>query len=128
MTDHPLERLQVRSRPLKRAQYEAFAFSLFEGDVLVRNESHADPSNHEYRVTVDDGIPTACECPADMNSDGACKHRLAVAIRPRILEAVERFRAAAHGDGSASQRQCIVTATEDARSPLIDSSHHGDDA
>jgi hypothetical protein len=103
VTDHVLHELEVRTWPLKRAQYEAFAFSLFEGDVIVRNESHADPANHEYRVTVEDGVPTVCECPADTKYDGACKHRLAVAIRPRILQAIRRLQVAADGGVQASR-------------------------
>ena len=74
MTQSLLERLSPTNRVLKRAQYEAFAFSLYDGDVLVRNESHLNPADHEYRVTVVDGIPTACECPADKRFDGLCKH------------------------------------------------------
>jgi len=87
-----LDRLDPTNRVLKRAQYEAFAFALFDGDVQVRNESHLDPENHEYRVTIQDGLPVACECPADETYDGPCKHRVAVAIRPRVLEVVATVR------------------------------------
>lgn len=45
---------------------------------VVRNGSHPDPSDHEYLVTVDDGVPATCECPDDERCDGACKHRVAV--------------------------------------------------
>ncbi len=86
MTQLPLERLRPKNRVLKRAQYEAFAFALFDGDVLVRNESHRNPSEHEYLVSIVDGIPVRCECPADDQFDGPCKHRTAVAIRPQILD------------------------------------------
>jgi hypothetical protein len=79
----------VPTRILKRAQYEAFAFEWFDGDVLVRNESYADPDDHEYLVTVDGGRPIACTCPADARFDHPCKHRVAVAIRRPILEFVE---------------------------------------
>ena len=89
---HPLTDLEYSSRVLKRAQYEAFAFSLYEGDILVRNESHADPAAHEYRVTIADGQPIACECPADERWEQACKHRVAVAVRPAILDAVQSVR------------------------------------
>jgi len=78
-----LDSLEPTNRVLKRAQYEAFEFSLLDGDVRVRNESHQNPADHEYRVTVVDGVPETCECPADTVSDGACKHRVAVAIRPK---------------------------------------------
>mgnify|MGYP006286582949 CR=1 FL=1 len=81
MTQSLLERLSPTNRVLKRAQYEAFAFSLYDGDILIRNESHLDPADHEYRVTVVDGIPESCECPADERFD-----RTAIAIRPTILD------------------------------------------
>lgn len=87
MSPHVLERLDPSSTVLKRAQYEAFSFTLYEGDVLVRNESHAEPMNHEYRVTVQDGVPATCECPADRYHSGPCKHRVAVAIRTPVLDA-----------------------------------------
>lgn len=85
---HPLEQLDFPTRVAKRAQYEAFEFTLSDGDVVVRNGSHPDPSDHEYRVIVDDGLPTNCECPADEHYEGACKHRVAVAIRRPLLNAV----------------------------------------
>ncbi|RBI60754.1 SWIM zinc finger family protein [halophilic archaeon] len=92
-----LDRLDPTNRVLKRAQYEAFAFALFDGDIQVRNESHLDPENHEYRVTIHDDVPVVCECPADETYDGPCKHRVAVAIRPRILEVVATMRLVADG-------------------------------
>lgn len=87
MSPHVLERLNPSLTVLKRAQYEAFSFALHEGDVLVRNESHADPRNHEYRVRIRDGLPASCECPADRYHTGPCKHRVAVAIRKPVLDA-----------------------------------------
>lgn len=90
----PLSRLETTNRVLKRAQYEAFTFALADGGVLVRNESHADPDDHEYHVTVNRGVPVACECPADEHYDGACKHRVAVAIREPVLQAGIRQRIA----------------------------------
>ena len=97
MSRIPLERLDPTNRVLKRAQYEAFEFSLLDGDVRVRNESHLDPANHEYRVTIDDDTPTICECPADAASDRPCKHRVAVAIRPRILVIATKMQAVTDG-------------------------------
>jgi len=38
-------------------------------------------------VTIKDGLPHSCPCPADEHYQGACKHRVAVAIRTPILEA-----------------------------------------
>lgn len=83
---HPLAQLEFSKRVAKRAQYEAFDISLCGSDILVRNESHANPANHEYTVTVDEGVPVSCSCPADSRFDGACKHRVAVAIRRPLLD------------------------------------------
>lgn len=85
---HPMNRLDFSNRVAKRAQYEAFEFTVMSDGVLVRNCSHADPDNHEYRVTVENGTPVDCECPADRKYERACKHRVAVAIRPPIIDAV----------------------------------------
>jgi len=84
---NPLSRLEFTKRVAKRAQYEAFEFTLTSEGVHIRNGSHADPSEHEYLVTVHDRLPTACTCPADARFEGACKHRVAIAIRRPILEA-----------------------------------------
>lgn len=86
-TSLPISQLDPTKRVLKRAQYEAFKFSLLNGNVLVRNASYSDPTEHEYLVTVHDGLPKSCDCPADTHSQGPCKHRVAVAIRTSILEA-----------------------------------------
>ncbi|WP_436932839.1 SWIM zinc finger family protein [Halosimplex halobium] len=85
---HPLEQLEFPTRVAKRAQYEAFEFTLSADGVVVRNGSHANPDEHEYLVTVEDRLPTACECPADEQYEGACKHRVAVAIRRPLLDAI----------------------------------------
>lgn len=82
-----LDRLDVSTRALKRAQYEAFDFRLTDDGVTVRNGSHAAPEEHVYTVTVAGGVPTACTCPADEHHEPACKHRLAVAIREPVLDA-----------------------------------------
>lgn len=86
-TAHPLMQLETDRRTIKRAQYEAFEFSLTDRGVLVRNASHENPANHAYLVTIEDGLPATCECPADEHYPRACKHRIAVAIRPCILDA-----------------------------------------
>jgi len=83
----PLANLQTTSRVIKRAQYEAFEFTIEANGVRVRNASHAKPEEHEYVVTITNGLPSKCECPADAKYDGACKHRVAVAIRKPILDA-----------------------------------------
>lgn len=80
----------MSNRFLKRAQYEAFSFTILEDGVLVRNESYTNPDDHEYLVTVADGVPTRCSCPADRTYAPACKHRLAVAIRTPVLDAARQ--------------------------------------
>ncbi|WP_254280774.1 SWIM zinc finger family protein [Haloarcula marina] len=96
-TDHPLDRLDAPNRIIKRAQYEALAFELLETNVLVRNESHADPEDHEYLVVIDDGLPVSCTCPADEHYDNACKHRVAVAMRRPIIEFAKQTKLVADG-------------------------------
>jgi hypothetical protein len=97
MTQTVLEKLNPTDRVLKRAQYEAFAFSLYDGDVLIRNGSHLHPTDHEYRVAVVDDVPVSCECPADERFEGPCKHRTAVAIRPTILDIATQMQLIADG-------------------------------
>lgn len=92
MSTNPLSQLDVTTLSVKRAQYEAFEFSLVPDGVRVQNNSHANPENHEYTVTVQNGLPTTCTCPADANYPSACKHRIAVAIRRPILDAVAQQR------------------------------------
>ncbi|WP_276249149.1 SWIM zinc finger family protein [Haladaptatus sp. YSMS36] len=104
MSEHILQRLDYTNRSLKRAQYEAFEFSLTERGVLVRNGSYVDPENHEYLVTVKNGIPTNCECPANIHFEGACKHRLAVAIRAPILQAAQKVERVVTDGGVASAK------------------------
>jgi hypothetical protein len=94
---HPLDRLEVSQRVLKRAEYEALAFFIRPPYVEVRNHSYIDPENHTYRVRIADGIPVNCTCPADIRYRRACKHRVGVAIRPRVLDKV--------ADGSAGTDQ-----------------------
>ncbi|WP_306061847.1 SWIM zinc finger family protein [Natronococcus wangiae] len=36
---------------------------------------------------MEDGLPHSCTCSADEHHQGACKHRVAVAIRTPVLEA-----------------------------------------
>lgn len=83
-----LDRLDVSTRALKRAQYEAVDFRLTDDGVTVRSGSHANPDEHVYDVTITEGVPIACTCPADEHHDTACTHRLAVAIREPVLDAV----------------------------------------
>jgi len=85
---HPLNQLDFTSRVAKRAQYEAFEFTLVSEGIQVRNGSHERPSEHEYFIRVDDGVPVSCTCPADEHYEGACKHRVAVAIRRPLVDAI----------------------------------------
>lgn len=94
-----LDRLEVSTRVLKRAQYEAFDFRLTDDGVVVRNGSHANPDDHVYTVTIADGLPSACTCPADEHYEVACKHRLAVAIREPVLDAAVVHTATDRVDG-----------------------------
>ena len=105
MVENAFSQLEVTTRSVKRAQYEAFEFQILGDDVLVRNESHATPSEHEYRVTVTNGVPVACECPADERFDTACKHRIAVAIRTPVLDAVRTKQLAADGGVGVDERE-----------------------
>lgn len=110
---HPLERLDVSSRVAKRAQYEAFEFTISDDGVRVRNCSHADPSEHEYLVRIDGGLPTQCVCPADERFNGACKHRVAVSIRDPVLNAVVAASVAADGGTTTEMQRCAEEGEED---------------
>ena len=82
--------LEFTDKTGKRAVYEEFSFhDLGGGSVTVRNESHEAPSEHEHTVHVVGGIPSDCTCKADQYHDGACKHRVALALRPALVEAAE---------------------------------------
>jgi hypothetical protein len=61
----PVESLEFTDRVRKRAEYEAFEFTVDGSTVFVRNGSHANPDEHEYEVRVRDGVPMSCTCPAD---------------------------------------------------------------
>ncbi|WP_310732959.1 SWIM zinc finger family protein [Halostella salina] len=111
----PLARLDVTKRVVKRAQYEAFEFSIEDTGVRVRNGSHANPENHEYLVTVADGLPSDCECPANATYDGACKHRVAVAIRRPVLDAALDRQVAADGGTPRKQRNAADTSSVTAK-------------
>lgn len=88
MTTNAIAELSFDAQTRKRAQWEAFEFSVpIEGTVVVRNLSHADPDEHTYAVNVEDGVPASCVCSADQYRRGACKHRVAVAITAPVLEA-----------------------------------------
>ncbi|ELZ27046.1 zinc finger SWIM domain protein [Halogeometricum pallidum JCM 14848] len=89
---HPLNQLEFSKRVGKRAQYEAFEFTLLRNAIRVTNASYADPENHTYEVDIEDGLPARCTCPADERFEGACKHRVAIAIRRPLLQAMTLHR------------------------------------
>ncbi|MDS0223788.1 SWIM zinc finger family protein [Haloarcula sp. S1AR25-5A] len=65
---------------------------------------------------MDGSIPQACTCPADDRFDGACKHRVAIAIRRPDGDQTQRSSrdtARIRGDGGSS----IDPDTEDVVSP-----------
>ncbi|MFC7079534.1 SWIM zinc finger family protein [Halorussus caseinilyticus] len=105
----PLARLKTTNRVRKRFQYEAFEFELRDDDICVRNGSYADPENHEYTVRIEDDLPTACTCPADAKYSGACKHRVAVALRQPILDAVRHHQLLADGGETVQPRTTLTT-------------------
>lgn len=105
-TKHPLDQLHTTNRALHRAQRESFAFRLQQGAVIVRNQTHETPADHEYRVTVRDGVPVACTCPAEAQYAPACKHRIAVAIRDAVRETAMRMQQAAAGDPVDTELSC----------------------
>lgn len=89
MSKSTLELLEYDEQIAKRAQWEAFEFTVLgEDDVEVVNGSHDEPEEHTYTVHVEGEIPSDCTCPAWEFQDGACKHMVAVAIREPVLGAV----------------------------------------
>jgi hypothetical protein len=87
----PLAALEYTEKTGKRAVYEEFTFEpRAGGDVVVTNDSHGDDGEeHTYTVHVTSGIPSDCTCPADEYHEGACKHRVAVALRPALCDVVD---------------------------------------
>lgn len=91
MSTNAIERLDVDARVRKRAEWEAFDFTILEdGSVEVRNESYPDEevAEHTYTVELEDGEPVACDCPYAEHHDGDCKHAAAVGLRRRLIGAV----------------------------------------
>jgi len=88
MSKSALEVLDADEQVQKRAQWEAFEFTVLgDGGVEVVNGSHADADDHTYTVHVVGDIPSDCTCPAWEFQPGACKHMVAVAIRDPVLDA-----------------------------------------
>jgi hypothetical protein len=89
MNPNALSQLNVDATTCKRAAYEGHEFTLESpGCVRVTNGSYGDDKeDHSYLVTIDGGVPSACECESFEYRDGACKHMTAVAIRTPVLDA-----------------------------------------
>ncbi|WP_227377991.1 SWIM zinc finger family protein [Haladaptatus halobius] len=65
----------------KRAQWEQFTFDVeAPGMVDVTNESHENPAEHQYTVSIDDVTNElmACTCPHHLHRTAFCKHMAAV--------------------------------------------------
>jgi predicted RNA-binding Zn-ribbon protein involved in translation (DUF1610 family) len=75
----------------RRAEWEGFEFRVpVPGSVRVENVSYGDNSDeHVYVVSVENGIPFDCTCPAweYHNPEGGCKHMKAVENRPAVTRA-----------------------------------------
>lgn len=53
--DHSLERVET-TRSVRRAKTGEFSFWLYEEAILVGDLTHESSAEHEYRITVRDGI------------------------------------------------------------------------
>ncbi|MFB6178268.1 MAG: SWIM zinc finger family protein, partial [Halorientalis sp.] len=76
--------------------------TITEAGVRVRNCSSDDPAHHQYVVSVEGGLPSACGCPAPNRFDAACTHREAVANRTPVMDAVMAISVAADGGVNAA--------------------------
>ncbi|WP_231189025.1 SWIM zinc finger family protein [Haladaptatus sp. DYF46] len=73
--------LEAAETAQKRAQTEQFSFQIeAPGMVEVTNESHDNPTEHRYFVTLDDvtGDAMACTCPHHVHRSAFCKHMTGV--------------------------------------------------
>ena len=79
-TKSPSE-LEADETAQKRAQTDQFAFDVDPpGLVDVTNESHENPADHQYTVSIDDVTNElmACTCPHHVHRNVFCKHMAAV--------------------------------------------------
>ncbi|WP_266083383.1 SWIM zinc finger family protein [Haladaptatus caseinilyticus] len=73
--------LQNDQTPQNRAQAEQFSFDVdAPGLVEVTNESHENPEENQYTVSIDDVTEKlmACTCPHHAHRNAFCKHMAAV--------------------------------------------------
>ncbi|MCO8256786.1 SWIM zinc finger domain-containing protein, partial [Haladaptatus sp. AB618] len=79
-TKSPSE-LEADETAQKRAQWEQFSFDVdAPGLIEVTNESHENPEDHQYTVSIDDVTEElmACTCPHHVHRNAFCKHMAAV--------------------------------------------------
>lgn len=74
----------------KRSQWEAFSITLHpdkSGVIVVVNRSKSAPSSYEVEVCPDG--PVSCTCPdwRHREPEGGCKHQIAVAREPALIDA-----------------------------------------
>jgi hypothetical protein len=93
-----LSDLEFDSRTRKRAEWEAFEYTVIAGNqIQVVNGSYgAEKDEHEYTVTVEQDdtgeiTPLHCDCPAFQYQSGACKHQVAVAMHTVVLGAAVAY-------------------------------------
>ncbi|WP_435158573.1 SWIM zinc finger family protein [Haladaptatus sp. DFWS20] len=73
--------LEADATAQKRAQWEQFSFDVgAPGLIEVTNESHENPAEHQYSVSIDDATEelVACTCPHHVHRNAYCKHMAAV--------------------------------------------------
>ena len=127
MPANVLDRLESvpSTTTLKRAQWEAFAFTVCpNGVVNVTNASYGlDARGHTYSVRLDDttnsdddGVPVACSCAHHEHRNATCKHMVAVAITaPVRIAATYALRVAADNGDATSTLDAETDAYADPR-------------
>ncbi|EFW91145.1 SWIM zinc finger domain protein [Haladaptatus paucihalophilus DX253] len=73
--------LEADETAQKRVQWEQFSFDVdAPGLLTVTNESHENPADHQYTVSIDDVTDElmACTCPHHAHRNAFCKHMAAV--------------------------------------------------
>ncbi|MFB9808010.1 SWIM zinc finger family protein [Haladaptatus pallidirubidus] len=78
---NPTAALEADETAQKRAQADQFSFDVnAPGLIEVTNESHENPADHQYVVTLDDVTDNvmACTCPHHVHRSAFCKHMAAV--------------------------------------------------
>ncbi|WP_227380306.1 SWIM zinc finger family protein [Haladaptatus halobius] len=73
--------LEADETAQKRAQWEQFSYDVeASGMVEVTNQSHENPVDHQYVVSIDDVTHElmACTCPHYVHRNAFCKHMTAV--------------------------------------------------